>query len=170
MPSTKLQPEKSCVFFRVYCAVFRVWEGCRASEAGLSVRHYLITGIDKSKETAGDAFFTRLSFHGRVQSPEVQQLYFSNSMYTSNIQRAAQNLFVGLSVSGWLKAPDLMRAQRALGVKELKAPHMPSSRKCLEKVLEIKERYLSCVGRGIPYKCSFWPKRKSFITTMFKEL
>ena len=96
--------------------VCSVREGCRASEAGLSVRHYLITGIDKSRETAGDAFFTWLSFHGRVQSPEVQQLYFSNSMYTSNIQRAAQNLFVGLSVSGWLKAPDLMRAQRALGV------------------------------------------------------
>ena len=68
--------KKSCVIFRVYCAVFRVWEGCRASEAGLSVRHYLITGIDKSKETAGDAFFTRLSFHGPVQSPVVHQLYF----------------------------------------------------------------------------------------------
>ena len=38
------------------------------------------------------------------------------------------------------------------------------------KVLEIKERYLSYVGRGIPYKCSFCPKRESFITTMLKEL
>ena len=32
-----------------------------ASEAGLSVRYYLITGSDKSRETAGDAFFTRLN-------------------------------------------------------------------------------------------------------------
>ena len=72
MPSAKLQPEKSSVTFRVYCAVFRVWEGCRASEAGLSVRHYLITGIDKSRETAADAFFTRLGFGGSVQRPELK--------------------------------------------------------------------------------------------------
>ena len=54
-------------------------EGCRASEAGLSVRHYLITGIDKSRETAGDAFFTRLKLSWEATKPQVQQLYFSNS-------------------------------------------------------------------------------------------
>ena len=88
MPSAKLQPEKSSVTFRVYCAVFRVWEGCRASEAGLSVRHYLITGIDKSKETAGDAFFTRLSFHGPVQSPVMQQLYFIFVLYCISLTKS----------------------------------------------------------------------------------
>ena len=67
-----------CLLLCAHCTVCRVREGCRASEAGLSVRYYLITGIDKSRETAGDAFFTRLSFHGRVQSPQVQQLYLSN--------------------------------------------------------------------------------------------
>ena len=47
-------------------------EVCRTSEAGLCVRHYLITGIDKSRETAADAFFTRLSFDGSVQRLELK--------------------------------------------------------------------------------------------------
>ena len=54
-----------------------VREGCAASEAGLPVGHYLITGIDKSRETAGDAFFTRLKLPWEATKPSGGAIVFS---------------------------------------------------------------------------------------------
>ena len=75
-----------CLLLSAHCTVCKVREGCRASEAGLSVRYYLITGIDKSRETAGDAFFTRLNLSWETTIVFFPILITKSVLFTSMYQ------------------------------------------------------------------------------------